>query len=72
MKGIKGGQIMAGKTDYKNAWLAEKLDRINLTVQKGKKEVIQQYASGLDMSVNAFINQAIEEKIQRIETEEKG
>lgn len=63
---------MAGKTDYKNAWLAEKLDRINLTVQKGKKEVIQQYASGLDMSVNAFINQAIEEKIQRIETEEKG
>ena len=63
---------MAGKTDYKNAWLAEKLDRINLTVQKGKKEVIQQYASGLDMSVNAFINQAIEEKIQRIETEENG
>ena len=72
IKGIKGGQIMAGKTDYKNAWLAEKLDRINLTVQKGKKEVIQQYASGLDRSVNAFINQAIEEKIQRIETEEKG
>ena len=32
---------MAGKTDYKNAWLAEKLDRINLTVPKGKKEIIQ-------------------------------
>lgn len=62
---------MAGKTEYKNAWLAEKLDRINLTVPKGKKELIQQYASGLDMSVNAFINQAIEEKIQKIEAGEK-
>ena len=61
---------MAGKTEYKNAWLAEKLDRINLTVPKGKKELIQQYASGLDMSVNAFINQAIEEKIQKIEAGE--
>ena len=62
---------MAGKTEYKNAWLAEKLDRINLTVPKGKKELIQQYASGLDMSVIAFINQAIEEKIQKIEAGEK-
>ena len=60
---------MAGKTDYKNAWLAEKLDRINLTVPKGKKEVIQAYASGMDLSVNAFINQAIDEKIQKIEAE---
>ena len=36
---------MAGKTDYKNAWLAEKLDRINLTVPKGKKEIIQKIAA---------------------------
>ena len=62
---------MAGNTENKNALLAEKLDRINLTVPKGKKELIQQYASGLDMSVNAFINQAIEEKIQKIEAGEK-
>ena len=50
---------MAGKTDYKNAWLAEKLDRINLTVPKGKKEIIQKLAADLGLSVNAFINQAI-------------
>lgn len=56
---------MAGKTDYKNAWLAEKLDRINLTVPKGKKEIIQKMAADLDLSVNAFINQAIDEKIQK-------
>lgn len=56
---------MAGKTDYKNAWLAEKLDRINLTVPKGKKEIIQKVAADLGLSVNAFINQAIDEKIQK-------
>lgn len=56
---------MAGKTDYKNKWLAEKLDRINLTVPKGKKELIQESSSALGMSVNAFINQAIDEKLER-------
>ena len=56
---------MAGKTDYKNAWLAEKLDRINLTVPKGKKEIIQKKAADLGLSVNAFINQAIDEQIQK-------
>lgn len=56
---------MAGKTDYKNAWLAEKLDRINLTVPKGKKEIIQRLAADLGLSVNAFINQAIDEQIQK-------
>ena len=56
---------MAGKTDYKNAWLAEKLDRINLTVPKGKKEIIQKMAADLGLSVNAFINQAIDEYIQK-------
>lgn len=56
---------MAGKTDYKNAWLAEKLDRINLTVPKGKKEIIQKMAADLGLSVNAFINQAIDEHIQK-------
>ena len=56
---------MAGKTDYKNAWLAEKLDRNNLTVPKGKKEIIQKMAADLGLSVNAFINQAIDEKIQK-------
>lgn len=58
---------MAGKTEYKNAWLNEKLDRINLTVPKGKKEQIQEHAAALGMSVNAFINQAIDEKIQKNE-----
>lgn len=29
---------MAGNTEYKNAWAKENLDRISLTVPKGKRE----------------------------------
>ena len=56
---------MAGNSEYRNKWIAEKLDRVNLTMPKGKKEVVQDYAAGIGMSVNAYINQAIDEKIER-------
>lgn len=36
---------MAGTTQYKNNWQREKLDRISLTVPKGRKEQIQSHAS---------------------------
>ena len=32
---------MVGKSAYCNEWVAEKLDRINLTVPKGRKEIIK-------------------------------
>ena len=55
---------MGGKTAYKNAWITEKLDRINLTTPKGKKETIDEYrkAHGYS-SVNEFINAAIDAAI---------
>ena len=56
---------MAGNSEYRNKWNAEKLDRVNLTMPKGKKEVVQDYATAIGMSVNAYINQAIDEKIER-------
>ena len=28
---------MTSKSEYRNSWIAEKLDRINLTVPKGRK-----------------------------------
>lgn len=56
---------MAGNSEYRNKWIAEKLDRVNLTMPKGKKEVVQDYAAAIGMSVNAYINQAIDEKIER-------
>lgn len=53
------------KSEYRNKWISEKLDRVNLTMPKGKKEILQAHASGQGMSVNAYINAAIDEKIAR-------
>ncbi len=52
---------MAGKNEYKNKWISENRDRINLVVEKGKKELIKAHADKYDGgSVNAFINRAID------------
>lgn len=54
------------KSEYRNAWIAENYDRINLTVPKGKKEEISEHAEKYgDNSVNAFINRAISETMKR-------
>lgn len=61
-----------GKTSaaVKNRWAEKAYDRINLTVQKGKKEEIKEHAEKRGESVNAFINRAIDETIKR-DTEEQ-
>jgi uncharacterized protein (DUF1778 family) len=56
---------MAGKSEYRNGWIAEKLDRINLTVPKGRKDIIRAHAEAQGESVNAFINRAISEAMVR-------
>ena len=43
-----------------NRYIEGHYDRINLTVPKGKKEVIQAKAKENGESVNAFINRAID------------
>lgn len=49
-----------------NKWIAATYDRINLTVPKGEKETIQEHAALHDGgSVNAFINRAIRETMER-------
>ena len=35
---------MAGKTDYKNQWQKDNVDRVNLTMPKGKKDIIRAHA----------------------------
>lgn len=57
-----GGKASAAS---KNAWNARNYDRINLTVKKGQKQVIQDHAEKTGESVNGFINRAIEEAMQR-------
>lgn len=44
---------------YNNEFIKQSYDRINLTVPKGKKEIIQSAAKASGESVNAFINRAI-------------
>ncbi len=56
---------MAGKTDYKNKWQQENKERINLVVGKGQKDIIKAHAEGRSESVNAFINRAITETMER-------
>lgn len=53
------------KSEYRNAWIAEKLDRINLTMPKGQKEAVKAHAAAQSESVNAFINRAITETMER-------
>ena len=51
------------KSAYRNSWIAEKLDRVNLTMPKGKKEQVKETADRLGLSLNAYINLAIDERM---------
>ena len=64
LKGLRGDEIMAGKTDYKNKWQAEKCDRISLVVPKGKKDKIKAFAESKNESLNGFVNRAIDEAME--------
>ena len=57
----------AEKSAYRNSWIAEKLDRINFTMPKGKKEKVKEYAEKQGLSLNAYINLAIDERMERDE-----
>lgn len=65
---------MGGKTSAKskNDWIAKAYDRINLTVPKGKKEVIQAAAKQNGESVNALINRLIDAELERLGIEAGG
>lgn len=52
-------------TKAQNKYISKAYDRINLTVPKGEKEVIQAHAEAHSESVNGFINRAITEAMER-------
>ena len=41
------------------------VDRINVTMAKGKKDTLKAHAEAMGESVNAFINRAIDETLSR-------
>ena len=48
-----------------NKWIAKAYDRVNLTLPKGQKEVVQAHAAAQGESVNGCINRAIDSQMGR-------
>lgn len=48
-----------------NKYNAKAYDRINIAVPKGNKDVIKAHAETQGESVNAFVNRAIDETMER-------
>lgn len=53
------------KAKWQNDYISRTYDRINLTVAKGRKDIIKAHAESKGESVNAFINRAIDETMER-------
>ena len=65
----KGDSVTVSKKQQAsvNRYIAKSYDRINLTVPKGKKEIIQNFAQSVGESVNGFINRAIDDAMKEDE-----
>lgn len=55
----------AKNTAYKNRWISENKERINLVVPKGRKQAIQTHATAQGESLNGYVVKAIDERIER-------
>lgn len=55
-----------------NKYISNNYDRINLTVQKGKKTDISKHAEIHGESLNGFINRAITQTIESDNTSQEG
>lgn len=58
-------KISKKQQGHVNKYISKAYDRINLTVPKGKKEIIKAHSASSGESVNAFINRAIDEAMKR-------
>lgn len=64
-KGEKDMPASKAQQRATNKYIAKAYDRINLTVSKGKRDIIQAHAEAHSESVNGFINRAIQETMER-------
>lgn len=63
---------MGGKTsnESKRKYNEKAYDRIQLVVKKGKKEEIKSFAEKQGYTMNSFVNEAIDEKMKRLNYDE--
>lgn len=59
-------------TRAKNKWQKNNVDRVNLTMPKGEKDVVRSHAELRGESLNGFINRAIEETMARDKREDQN
>ncbi len=67
-----GGKYTDSQKKATNKYLAEKVEEMKVRVPKGMKEVIKSHADQFDGgSLNAFIQRAMQETMERDKTKEK-
>ena len=69
---MKGSEIVPEETKVSkaqqkavNKYVKNNYDRVNVTFPKGRKDIIKAQAADQGESVNAFINRAINETMER-------
>ena len=55
-----------------NKYISKAYDRVNLTLPKGQKEIIREYAESHGMSLNGYINKLISEDMGAYLTEHQS
>lgn len=55
-----------------NKYVRDNYDRVNVNMPKGQKETVRAHAEARGESVNAFINRAVLETMERDNTGEVG
>jgi uncharacterized protein (DUF1778 family) len=63
---------MGGRTSAasKNKWNEKAYDRINFVVPKGQKDIIKQAAEKVGKSVNAYIWEAVQNRMEQEQAEQ--
>lgn len=66
-RGVTMSEPKTSKAQQKavNKYVKNNYDRINVTFPKGKKELLKAHAQQHGESLNAFINRAIDETMER-------
>lgn len=58
--------------EYNNKYKKENYDRITMMSPKGTKEKLRNYADRIGISASMFLNEAMREKMNRMDEEERN